>query len=597
MGSFSAREINTLCFQYSLALGPKTNIPKVVDNREEVEQSDKRAVDVLYRISALASSEPDPKLALEGILDEVMGTFHASSASICLQNADSKQLLIEVQRGLSKGSKGFGLPMGVGITGWVALHGEPFLCSNVKEEEKYFELDDRIRSEMAAPLSEGGRTVGALNVDSLETNAFDESDLRLLVLMANEAGRVLEIMWRNQKLERKADQLQTLVLVGQNMAGKREVEQVLQTITREALLLLKCRLSAFFLYDQEKDLLNLHSMQDDQGPRSYEEVLAPADSILGTALRGHQKQTDDLLRTEEHHFVQLIREENLQSMLVTPVVYEDKPIGLLSLYVDRKHRFNDDERMIVRALADLGAIAIQNARLYARVFDSEESMRKSERLTTLGTMAAEISHEIRNPLTVIRLLFDSLKLEDEEDEGKSKDLLVVREKLDHLEQIAGRILDFGKSRETFRKISPLREILEDLAVLIRLKLEQSHVDLTIGEISDDILVSVDKGQLQQALLNLILNALVAMPDGGRLAIDTSLSEEGKVHILVKDTGSGIPEEFRERIFDSFLSARTEGTGLGLAISKRILRGYEGDLELVESSSGGTVFRLILPLPV
>ena len=106
-----------------------------------------------------------------------------------------------------------------------------------------------------------------------------------------------------------------------------------------------------------------------------------------------------------------------------------------------------------------------------------------------------------------------------------------------------------------------------------------------------------QGQLQQALLNLILNALVAMPDGGRLAIDTSLSEEGKVHILVKDTGSGIPEEFRERIFDSFLSARTEGTGLGLAISKRILRGYEGDLELVESSSGGTVFRLILPLPV
>jgi signal transduction histidine kinase len=566
-----------------------------VVNREEGENSDRRAVDALYRISALASSAPDPKLAVEGILDEVMGTFQASSASICLQNPDSDQLLIEGQRGLSKGNKGFELPKGVGITGWVALHGKPFLCSNVKEEEKYFELDDRIRSEMAAPLSEGGRTVGALNVDSLETNAFDESDLRLLVLMANEAGRVLEIMWRNQKLECKADQLQTLVLVGQNMAGKREVEQVLQTITREALLLLKCRLSAFFLYDQEKDLLNLHSMQDDQGPRSYEEVLAPADSILGTALRGQQKQTSDLLRTEEHHFVQLIREENLQSMLVTPVVYEDKPIGLLSLYVDRKHRFNDDEQLIVRALADLGAIAIQNARLYARVFDSEESMRKSERLTTLGTLAAEIAHEIRNPLMVIRLLFDSLELEDQEDEDKNKDLSVIREKLDHLEQIAGRILDFGKSRESFRKTSSLREILEGVALLVRLKLEQSHVDLTIGEISDDILVCVDKGQLQQALLNLILNALVAMPDGGRLAIEASLTGEGKTHILVKDTGSGIPEEFRERIFDSFLSARTGGTGLGLAISKRILRGHEGDLELVESGPNGTVFRLILPL--
>ena len=595
MGSFSAREINILRCQYSLALGPKTDIPKLVDSRVEGEKSDRRAVDALYRISAMASSEPDPKLALEGILDEVMGTFHASSASICLQNADSDQLLIEVQRGLSKGSKGFELPMGVGITGWVALHGEPFLCPDVKEEEKYFELDDRIRSEMAAPLSEGGRPVGALNVDSLETNAFDKSDLRLLVLMANEAGRVLENMWMIQQLRRKADQLQTLVLVGQDMAGKRELEEVLQTITREALLLADCRLSAFFLYDQEKDLLNLHSLHDDRGPRSYEEVLVPADSILGSALRGHrQVQTRDLFRTEEHHFVKLIREENLQSMLVTPVVYEDKPIGVLSLYVDRKYRFNDDERMIVRALAGLGAIAIQNARLYARVFDSEESMRKSERLTTLGTLAAEIAHEIRNPLMVIRLLFDSLELEDQGDEDKNKDLSVIREKLDHLEKIAGRILDFGKSRESFRATSPLREILEDVALLVRLKLEQSHVDLTISEISDDVLVRVDKGQLQQALLNLILNALVAMPDGGRLAIETSLAE-GKAHILVKDTGSGIPEEFRERIFDSFLSARTGGTGLGLAISKRILRGHEGDLELVESGPDGTVFRLTLPL--
>ena len=139
-------------------------------------------------------------------------------------------------------------------------------------------------------------------------------------------------------------------------------------------------------------------------------------------------QTRDLLRTEEHHFVSLIRQENLHSMLVTPVVYEDEPIGLLSLYVDRKHRFNDDERLIVRGLADLGAIAVQNARLYGRVFSSEESMRKSERLTTLGTLTAEIAHEIRNPLMVVRLLFDSLNLAEESDQSKHKDLSIIREK-------------------------------------------------------------------------------------------------------------------------------------------------------------------------
>ena len=203
------------------------------------------------------------------------------------------------------------------ITGWVALYGEPFLCGNVLEEEKYFQIDDRIKSEMAAPLIEGGRTVGALNVDAVEENAFSESDLRLLVLMANEASRVLESMWMIQQLRKKAEQLQTLVLVGQDMAGKREIDEVLRTIAREALLLLDCKLSAFFIYSEDEDLLRLHSLQDRNGSRSMEESLRPADSILGTSLRGHrQVQTRDLLRTEEHHFVSLIREEKLHSMLV-----------------------------------------------------------------------------------------------------------------------------------------------------------------------------------------------------------------------------------------------------------------------------------------
>jgi len=567
-----------------------------MEKSQDIDISDRRAVDALYRISTLSGNEQNPVIALQGILDEVISLFGASSASICLINADSDKLLIEMERGLSKESKGFELPIGVGITGWVALYGEPFLCSNVLEEEKYFQLDERVMAEMAAPLIEGGRTVGALNVDSLELNAFKENDLRLLVLMAKEASRVLENMWMVQQLRRKAEQLQTLVLVGQDMTGKREVSDVLRTITREALLLLDCKISAFFLYNEEEDLLHLHSLQDREGSRSFKESLRPSDSILGTSLRGNrQVQARDLLRTEEHHFVTLIREEGLHSMLVTPVVYEDKPIGVLSLYVDRSHRFNDDEQLIARALADLGAIAVQNARLYGRVFDSEESLRKSERLTTLGTLAAEIAHEIRNPLMVIRLLFDSLDLEQGEDEAKNKDLSVIREKLNHLEQIAGRILDFGKSREAFRKTFSLREIVKDAALLVRLKLEQCQVSLHINELPYDLFVFVDKGQIQQALLNLMLNALVAMPNGGELEIEASKTEGGKAQILVKDTGSGILEELQDKIFDSFLTGTTEGTGLGLSISKRILRAHDGNLDLLESGPQGTVFKITLPL--
>ena len=111
-----------------------------MEKSQDIDISDRRAVDALYRISTLSGNEQNPFIALQGILDEVISLFGASSASICLINADSDKLLIEMERGLSKESKGFELPIGVGITGWVALYGEPFLCSNVLEEEKYFQL-------------------------------------------------------------------------------------------------------------------------------------------------------------------------------------------------------------------------------------------------------------------------------------------------------------------------------------------------------------------------------------------------------------------------------------------------------------------------
>jgi signal transduction histidine kinase/putative methionine-R-sulfoxide reductase with GAF domain len=554
-----------------------------------------RAIDALYRISTLSGKHLNPVRALEAILDEVMQVFSANSVSISLLNASSDTLLIEVQRGLPEKSRGFELPVGVGITGWVAAHGQPLLCPDVSQSEKYFQLDERVNAEMAAPLTEGGRTVGALNVDSCELGAFDEEDLRILVLMANEASRVLENMWMIQQLRRKADQLQSLVLLSQDISGTRKFDEVLNTISREGILLLGCRLSAFFLYDKKDDLLHLQSLQDENGPREYQEVLKPGDSLLGSALRGHrQVQTRDLLRTEEHHFVDLIRSENLVSMLVTPVIFEDVPIGLITHYIDHPHRFHDDERMIARALADLGAIAIENARLYGRVFDTEESMRKSERLTTLGTIAAEIAHEIRNPLMVVRLLFDSLKLGEDEEQEKGKDLSVIREKLNHLEQIAGRILEFGKSRESFRKVIRLKEILEDAVLLVRLKLEQSRINLTWGNLPGKEEVFVDKGQIQQVLLNLMLNAVEVMPNGGDLFIDTQF-KDARAHVYLRDQGGGIAEDLRDRIFESFLTGRQDGTGLGLTISKRIMRAHDGDLELIDTGNQGTTFCIILPL--
>jgi signal transduction histidine kinase len=141
----------------------------------------------------------------------------------------------------------------------------------------------------------------------------------------------------------------------------------------------------------------------------------------------------------------------------------------------------------------------------------------------------------------------------------------------------------------------ISELLDDVVRLVRLKLARAKVEMRLEDSPMDLVVMADKGQLQQALLNLILNALTAMPDGGLLSIDVEKGDGHRVVICVRDSGGGIPEELRDRIFESFLTGRKEGTGLGLAISKRILKSHDGDLELLESSEQGTTFRLILPL--
>jgi signal transduction histidine kinase len=297
--------------------------------------------------------------------------------------------------------------------------------------------------------------------------------------------------------------------------------------------------------------------------------------------------------------VDLPRDAALRSVLATPLRYEHEVIGVLVVFTGEIHRFNNDERRLLSALASLGAVALQNSRLYARVFQSEASLRKNEQLTTLGLLAAEIAHEIRNPLTVIKLLFGYLGLEFPEGDPRRTDVRVIGEKIDQLEAIVTRVLTFAKAPSSLHSHWSVHDIVEDTIVLIRLKLAQGKIQLRYEAAPRPLIVDVHKGQLQQVLLNLLLNSTQAMPEGGAITLRCSAEtrDHGAEFVLidVADTGGGIAENLRDHIFDSFLSGRSDGTGLGLAIAKRILLSHHGDIVLLDSSTAGTTLRISLPL--
>ncbi|MES1195118.1 MAG: histidine kinase dimerization/phospho-acceptor domain-containing protein, partial [Opitutus sp.] len=204
------------------------------------------------------------------------------------------------------------------------------------------------------------------------------------------------------------------------------------------------------------------------------------------------------------------------------------------------------------ALASFAAVALQNARLYSRVFQSEEVLRKNETLTTLGLLAAEIAHEIRNPLTVIKLLHGPLGADFGPDDPRRRDLQIITEKIEQLEDLVNRVLSFGRAPATIHSRWSLDEILGDTNHLLRAKLTQAGVQLRYTPPPHPVAIDAHKGQLQQVFLNLALNALHAMPQGGELRIICTV-EGNTVHTDFTDTGGGIPPEVQPRIFESFLS--------------------------------------------
>jgi signal transduction histidine kinase len=564
-------------------------------------ESDSRALPLLYRVSTLLGRDDDPATALGFALDAALETFAAVSGSISLLNPDTGLLEIEVQRGLDLPPSDIALKLGRGITGWVAFHARAQLVPDVTRDPRYVCVRPDVRCEMAVPLpGPNGQVLGVVNLDADQPDAFTPADLHLFGRFAAELAAVMRRLWQLQHLQGKARQLEALIATGSTLVTKLEPNELFTTLARDARRLVGGHAGAFYLHDPATGAVELVTFE---GPAAT--VLPAGPQPLTSSLVAsvvHTRRHAEFANIRSPEFIDvtdLPRADDLCSLLAVPVAYEGEVLGVLAVFTDHLHRFNNDEKRLLGALGALGAVTLQNVRLYARVFQSEESLRKNEQLTTLGLLAAEIAHEIRNPLTVLKLLFGSLDLAFPPEDPRQTDVRVIGEKLDQLEAIVSRVLSFGKAPASLHSRWDVADIIADTLVLVRLKLAQGNIRLDYLPPPAPLHVEVNKGQLQQVLINLLFNATQAMPAGGVITLTVfplERPEGGRaVCIDVSDTGGGIPDRLRERVFDSFLSGRDDGTGLGLAIAKRILAGHHGDIHLRETGPAGTTMRVTLPL--
>jgi signal transduction histidine kinase len=302
--------------------------------------------------------------------------------------------------------------------------------------------------------------------------------------------------------------------------------------------------------------------------------------------------TDRLQRALRLDFAELREpgDRRPSDALVQEVASHGEALALLACGPKRSAAsFSDEERDFVRGLAAQTALALRNARALQDLAETERALRTSERLAAVGRFAGAVAHGLRNPLAAIRIAAQA-GAGAADPESSRRSLETVVSEVDRLERRVRSLLRYSRPPEPERRVADLRGIVHDVETPLRALAGRARIELELQLPEDSLCAYVDPAFVREAVLELASNAVSATPEQGRLVL--ALCEEGPDAVLrVEDTGPGIPEELRARVFELFFTTRADGTGFGLANVRKIAEANAGTVELERSGATGTCFSL------
>jgi two-component system, NtrC family, sensor kinase len=293
----------------------------------------------------------------------------------------------------------------------------------------------------------------------------------------------------------------------------------------------------------------------------------------------------------------------LGAEICLPILSKDTLIGILNLghKEDRTIYSNEDLEML-STLTNQAAIAIENARLYENLKQSQDTLRRADRLSSLGLLTAGLAHEIRNPLVAIRTFTQLLPERYDDAEFREGFQGLALKEVDRICGLINDLLSFARPSKPNVVPENVNDVVDNITRILETQAKEKNVVIA-RDFGDNLPKAwIDREQMKQVFMNLILNAIQAMQEGGSISISTrAISRNGTepsgefVQVEVRDTGIGIPEENVQHIFDPFFTSKDEGSGLGLAVSHQIVQEHGGFVTVESTVGKGTAFFVHVPV--
>ena len=355
---------------------------------------------------------------------------------------------------------------------------------------------------------------------------------------------------------------------------------------------------SFFLFDKEKRAYTLRASQNLQ--RSKVKELPQLDPFIEWLKEKNQPEVREILeRSMDDPDIKLVvkRLESMESEVCIPLMSRDQLIGIINLGNKRSgDMYSHEDLDLLTQFATQASVALENARLYQEMQRTQQLMRRTDRLSSLGSLTAGLAHEIRNPLVTVKTFLDLMPERYKDKEFRGNFLKLTTSELERITKLVSDLLDFAKPKKpAFRKVD-INQVIEEIIPLI--KVEATKRDIAIeANLRETPRARLDADQMKQVFLNILLNAIDAIKAHGRISITSrDIRKNGSeyVQVEISDNGKGIPKKLVDQIFDPFFTTKEKGAGLGLAISHQIVQDHHGFIEVESMPKKGTTFFINLP---